>query len=191
MLLHENTLISLDVLEKEFVCNLSACKGACCIEGESGAPLEKEEVGIIEENLAEIRPFMARKSLEFLEKNGFHEYDRDGDLVTKCLDGRACIFAINEKGIYSCAIEKAYIAGKISYKKPISCHLYPIRIAKVGEYKALNYSKWEVCNPACSLGRSLKVPVFRFLKEALVRRFGEDWFAGLEEVAAEYSKSGQ
>ncbi len=188
MLLHENTLISLDVLEKEFVCNLSACKGACCVEGDSGAPLEPEEIEIIAENLKEIKPFMDRKSLAVLDKKGFYEKDKEGDLVTNCLNGKACIFAITENGIYKCAIEKAFIAGKISFKKPVSCHLYPIRIAKVGEYKALNYSKWEVCSPACTFGKSLKVPVFKFLKEALVRKFGEEWFDGLEEIAAQYAE---
>jgi len=188
MLVHENTLISLDVVEKDFVCNLSACKGACCIEGESGAPLEEEEIKIIEENLGEIKPFMARKALKLLEEKGFWEKDTDGDLVTNCLSGKACIFAITENGIYKCSIEKAYLAGKIEYKKPISCHLYPIRLAQVGEYRALNYSKWEVCDPACKLGASLQVPVFKFLKEALVRKFGENWYQGLEEIAGEYLK---
>jgi hypothetical protein len=188
MLLHDNTLISLDLLEKEFVCNLSACKGACCIEGESGAPLEEEEISIIAQNLEGIKPYMDSRALNLLTQEGFHEYDRDGDLVTKCLNGRECIFAITEEGIYKCAIEKACNEGKSTFKKPVSCHLYPVRVAKVGDYVALNYNKWEVCDPACSLGNSLKVPVFKFLKDALVRRFGTDWYQGLEEIAHEYKQ---
>jgi len=186
MIVHENTLVSLDLLEKDFVCNLSACKGACCVEGESGAPLDEEEIGIIEENLEAIKPFMEARSVKLLQKRGFWEKDTDGDLVTLCHNGRACIFAITEAGIYKCAMEKAYLAGKTKWPKPISCHLYPVRLAKVGEYRALNYSKWEVCDPACQLGASLKVPVFKFLKDALVRKFGENWYKGLEEIAGEY-----
>jgi hypothetical protein len=186
MLVHENTLVSLDLIEKDFVCNLSACKGACCVEGESGAPLDEEEINIIADNIDEIKPHMTRKALKLLDKKGFWEKDTDGDLVTNCLDGKACIFAITEGGIYQCSIEKAFNAGKINYKKPISCHLYPIRLANVGEYKALNYSKWDVCDPACKLGASLQVPVFKFLKDALVRKFGENWYNGLEQIAKEY-----
>jgi len=186
MLVHDNTLISLDLIEKDFVCNLSACKGACCVEGESGAPLDEGEIKIIADNINKIKPYMTSQALELLDEKGFWEKDTDGDLVTNCLDGKACIFAITEGDVYKCSIEKAYNAGDINYKKPISCHLYPVRLAKVGEYQALNYSKWEVCDPACKLGESLKVPVFKFLKEALVRKFGDSWFEGLEEIAGEY-----
>jgi hypothetical protein len=188
MLLHENTLISLDLLEKEFVCNLDKCKGACCVEGESGAPLDVEEIGLISEDIESIKPYMEPRSRDLLEKDGFHEYDKDGDLVTRCMNGRACIFAITENGIYKCAIEKAFNDGKTSFRKPLSCHLYPVRISKVGEFLALNYSKWEVCDPACKLGRSLKVPVYKFLKESLERGFGAEWYQGLVEIAAEYTK---
>jgi hypothetical protein len=190
MLVHENTLVSLDVLDTDFVCNLSACKGACCVEGESGAPLDVEEIEIIAENLEQIKPFMSRLGLKLLEKKGFWEKDTDGDLVTNCLDGKACLFAINEGGIYKCAIEKSFLAGKITFKKPISCHLYPVRLAKVGNYLAVNYSKWEVCDPACKLGTSLQVPVYRFLKESLVRKFGQEWYDGLDEIAQEFNSVG-
>jgi len=187
MLLHENTLVSLDLLEKEFVCNLSACKGACCVEGDSGAPLELSEIEILKDNIEQIKPFMDEKSIKLLEQKGFYEKDTDGDLVTNCLNGKECIFAITENGVYRCSIEKANEAGKIDFKKPVSCHLYPVRISKTGDYDAVNFSKWEICNPACELGASLKVPVYKFLKESLVRRFGEEWYEGLEQIAKEYA----
>jgi hypothetical protein len=190
MLVHANTLVSLDVLDTDFVCNLSACKGACCVEGESGAPLDAEEIEIIAENLEQIKPFMSRLGLKLLEQKGFWEKDTDGDLVTNCLDGKACLFAINEGGIHKCSIEKSFLAGKIEFKKPISCHLYPVRLAKVGEYMAINYSKWDVCDPACKLGASLQVPVYRFLKESLVRKFGQEWYDGLDEIAQEFNSVG-
>ena len=186
MLVHENTLVSLDILEKEFVCNLSACKGICCVEGESGAPLDKSEINVIAENLHEIKPFMDEKALKLLDKKGFYERDSDGDLVTNCLNGKACVFATSDAGVYKCAIEKAYLAGKISFQKPVSCHLYPARISKVGESEAVNFSKWEICNPACELGASLKVPVYRFLKDGLVRKFGLEWYEGLEQIAKDF-----
>jgi len=187
MILHENTLISLDIFEKEFVCNLSKCKGSCCVEGEYGAPLLAEEIPLIEENLEAIKPFMAPKALKALEKSGFYEADPDGDLVTTCLKGRDCVFAVNENGVYKCAMENAYAAGKTNFHKPVSCHLYPIRIAEVGDYEALNYSKWNICDDACSLGKELKVPIYKFLKGPLTRKYGEQWYSDLEQIAQEFN----
>jgi hypothetical protein len=189
MILHENTLVSLDVLEEEFVCNLSQCKGACCVEGDSGAPLLAEEIGQIEANIEAVKPYMTPQALELLEKKGFYETDQDGDLVTNCLNGRDCVFANIENGSYKCAIEKAYEKGESTYKKPISCHLYPVRVAQVGEYEALNYNRWSVCSPACKLGAELKMPVYKFLKPALIRKYGEDWYAQLELIAEEFISS--
>jgi hypothetical protein len=190
MILHGNTLISLDLLEKEFVCNLTACKGACCVEGESGAPLLEEELALIDKNLEQVKPFMSAAARQKLEQEGsYYETDFDGDLVTRCMGGRDCIFAMNENGVYKCAIEKAWEAGQSDFKKPVSCHLYPIRIAEVGEYEALNYNRWEVCSPACSLGAQLQVPVYKFLKDALIRRYGQDWYDELEAIAAEFLRS--
>jgi Fe-S-cluster containining protein len=189
MLVHENTLISLDVIEEEFVCNLAACKGACCIEGEFGAPLEEIELAIIERELPAILPFMAPKSADAIQKEGFYELDTDGDWVTKCIKGRDCVFAIHENGIYKCAIEKAYEHGKTEFIKPISCHLYPIRLAEVGTYTALNYSRWDICSAACKNGKKLKVPIYKFLKTPLTRRFGASWYDELSRIADEYLKT--
>lgn len=185
MLLHDDVIVSFEVLKKEFVCNLSACKGACCVEGDFGAPLEKDEIPVIERDLDQIRPYLNDASKELLDTKGFHEYDAEGELATTCLPGGECVFVINENGMHKCGIEKAYEEGKTDFKKPISCHLYPIRISEVGDYKALNYHKWDICSAACSLGKSLEVPIYMFLQEPLERRFGKNWFAELEEIVAE------
>jgi hypothetical protein len=185
MLLHDNVLISFDVIQKEFVCNLSACKGACCVEGDYGAPLLEEELPIIEKDLDKIKPYLGRQSLEKLDKDGFYETDTEGELATTCLPKGECVFVIREEGMYKCGIEKAHEEGKTDFKKPISCHLYPIRISQVGEYEALNYHKWSICNPACKLGKELEVPTYLFLKEPLERKYGKEWFAELEEIVEE------
>ena len=189
MILHENTLISEDIFENEFVCNISKCKGSCCVEGEFGAPILDEEIKIIESHLDKIKPYMNEAGLKVLNRNGFYEYDVDKELVTTCVKGRDCLFAISEEGIYKCAIEKAHDAGEIDFKKPISCHLYPIRIEQLTDYEALNYSRWDICSPACSLGASLHVPVYVFLKDALVRKFGEEWYNELVEIGEGYRRS--
>jgi hypothetical protein len=183
MLIHGNTLISEDILEKEFVCNLSACKGACCVEGDYGAPLLESELEDIDRNLEAIKEYMTPEARKKIAKGGYSELDPDGDLVTKCISGRDCVFAISENGIYKCAMEKAYEDGKTDFHKPISCHLYPIRISEVGEYEALNYNKWEICSAACTLGKKLSVPVYSFLKGPLMRKYGAEWYKGLEEIA--------
>jgi len=190
MIIVGNTLVSEDLFDQHFVCDLNACKGACCVEGESGAPLEQEELLHIEENLEAVKPFMRAEGIEALEKNGPYVVDEDGDFVTSLVGKHGeCVFVtFDEKGIAKCALEQAYNAGKTSWKKPISCHLYPVRLATLTEYVAVNYHKWQVCDPACACGTSLKVPVYRFLREPLIRRFGEQWFAELEEVAAQWNE---
>jgi hypothetical protein len=184
MLIHENTLISEDIFEKDFVCNLAACKGACCVEGDFGAPLLDEELEHIDRNLEAIKKYMTPEAKQKIAKGGYSEIDPDGDLGTKCINGRDCVFAITENGVYKCAMEKAYEAGESDFHKPISCHLYPIRISQVGEYEALNYNKWDICSPACTLGKQLKVPVYAFLKGPLTRKYGAEWYKSLEEIAA-------
>ncbi len=183
---HGDTLISTEIFSTQFVCNLGACKGACCIEGDRGAPLEKEEIKRIEDNLDQIRPFMSPKGIELLETLGFHEGEEIDDLVTTCLPTGECVFVYRENGILGCAIEKSYKAGKSDFYKPISCHLYPIRIGKLGKFESLNYHKWDICKAACALGKELNVPVFEFLKEPLIRKFGEAWFNDLEQIYQEF-----
>jgi len=186
LLVHQHTLISEDILEKEFVCNISQCKGACCSEGDYGAPLAADEIGKINDNLEAIKLFMSEAALQKLDNEGFHEQDPEGETVTKCISQKDCIFAVHENGIYTCAIEKANTAGVSDFRKPVSCHLYPVRESQVGDFTALNYDKWSICSPACSLGEQLKVPVYVFLKGALTRRFGQDWYDELDEIGKAY-----
>lgn len=173
-------LVSDDVREKEFVCNLDKCKGACCIEGDFGAPLDEDELPILEEIYPKVKPYLSKEAIKVIEKEGTHTTDEDGDLVTPVIDGRECVYAIyDKKGILKCGIEQAYLDGKIKWKKPISCHLYPIRITKKKDFEALNYHKWHICSPACALGKELQVPVYKFLKDPLIRKYGEAWYEDL------------
>jgi hypothetical protein len=173
-------LVSDDVREKEFVCNLEKCKGACCVEGDFGAPLDEDELAILEEIYPKVKPYLSKEGIAVIEKTGTHTVDEDGDLVTPVIDGRECVYAIyDKKGVLKCGIEQAYYDGKVSWKKPISCHLYPIRITKKKEFEALNYHKWHICSPACALGKELQVPVYKFLKDPLIRKYGEAWYEDL------------
>jgi hypothetical protein len=179
------TLISEDVIEKHFVCDLNACKGACCVKGDYGAPLETEELPILDAIYEKVKPFLREEGIQAIEKQGKYLLYEKKEWVTPLVKGKECAYTIFEKGIAKCGIEKAYYAGKVDWKKPISCHLYPIRITKNrNDVEAVNYDRWNICNPACKLGENLKIPVYKFLKDSLVRKFGEDWYKELE-IAAE------
>ena len=181
------TIVSEDLIEKEFVCNLHACKGACCIEGEAGAPVTKEEVEILQEIYPTVKSFLRPEGIEAIEKQGTHIVSELDELETPLVNGKECAYVtFTEKGIASCGIEDAYDAGVINFRKPISCHLYPVRVQNYSEFAAVNYHKWPICDDACTLGKELKVPVYKFVKDALVRKFGEDWYAELEKVAENY-----
>ncbi len=182
MILHENTLISEDVLEKKFICDLNACKGACCVEGDFGAPISEDERLILLENFDAITPFLSKDGLNTINEKGISELDDEKVLVTTCIPSGACVFAVKNGNVVSCGIENAYKAGKIDFQKPISCHLYPIRISKVSEFDALNYHKWVICKPACILGEKHQVPVYKFLKQPLIRKYGEHWYNELESI---------
>jgi len=192
MIVINDTIISEDLLSKQFVCNLSKCKGACCVEGDSGAPLEQEETVTLEKVYDQVKPYMEKEGIVTVEKYGKWMVDTDGDFVTPLIDGKGrCAYVFfDENGVAKCAIEQAHAEGKIDYKKPVSCHLYPVRIKKYKDYDAVNYDRWDICAPACSLGKELAVPVFRFVKNALIRKYGEDWYNQLEGAAqfAELSK---
>lgn len=183
MIIHENTLLSEDLFDKHFICDLNSCKGACCVEGDFGAPVNETEIDTINELLPAISPFLSPEGLEVITRNGISEQDKDGDLVTTCLPTGECVFAVRDNGILSCGIEKAWKAGKVNFQKPISCHLYPIRINKVGDYDALNYHKWDICKPACALGEKHQIPIYKFLKAPLVRAYGEGWYNELDAIA--------
>lgn len=187
MILLENNIVSEDILEKNFICNLAACKGACCIEGDSGATITQDELEVLEAELENIKPYLTEVSLEAIKTQNFWEKDGDGDLVTTCLPTGECNFSLrDEAGMLKCGIEQAYRDGKASIQKPLSCHLYPIRISNVGEFEALNYHRWDICKPACKLGEEHQVAVYQFLKEPLIRKFGEDWYNELDEIAKQW-----
>ena len=183
MILVGNAVLSDDIKENFFVCDLEACKGACCVEGDSGAPLEDDETKILEEIYPFVKDYITEEGRQVIAAQGTWVIDSDGDKVTPTLGAnRECAYALyDERGILKCGIEQAYLAGKTSWKKPISCHLYPIRVTKYDQYDALNYNRWHICDPACQLGKSLQVPLYVFLKEALVRKYGETWYAELLE----------
>lgn len=179
-----STLVSEDLLEKEFVCNLSACKGACCVEGDSGAPLLESETGILEEINEIVMPYLRDEGKQAITEQGPWVIDDDGDLVTPLVNGKECAYVIfDEKGTTLCGIEKAWNEGDVKFRKPVSCHLYPIRITEYNSFHAVNYDKWDICSDACALGEELNVPVYKFAREGLVRRYGEKWFEELDEVA--------
>lgn len=182
----DDTIISFDVFEKQFVCDLERCKGACCVEGDSGAPLEKSEMKILDEIYPAVRPYLTPKGIDAIETQGCHVVDFDGDDTTPLIEGKECAYSyFDERNICKCAIEQAYLDGKIDFKKPISCHLYPIRLKEYANFTAVNYDKWELCADACILGEKLKVPVYVFLKEPLIRKYGEEWYEQLQIAAEE------
>ena len=186
----DDTIISLDVFKEKFLCNLDACKGECCIEGDAGAPLEEEEVAELEKVLPVIWDQLSPQAREIIDRQGVCYTDQDGDLVTSIVNGKDCVFTCyDEKGCCYCAIEKAYRDGKVDFYKPVSCHLYPIRVGNYGPYKAVNYHRWDVCKAAVILGQKENVPVYKFLKEPLIRKFGQAWYNEMESVAEELRKS--
>jgi hypothetical protein len=179
------TLISEDLLDKEFVCDLSKCKGACCVEGDSGAPLEPEEAAILETEFDKFKSYLRPEGIAAVAEQGKHVIDPyDGESVTPLVNGSECAYVVfDDKGTTLCGIEKAWRDGKTSFRKPISCHLYPIRIQRYKTYDAVNYHKWQICAPACTLGKELQVPVYKFTKDALIRKYGEKWYSELSDVA--------
>lgn len=184
MIALDHTLLSEDLLDKQFACDLGQCQGACCVEGDEGAPLEKEEVATLKEIYPSVAPYLRAEGRATIEKQGTSCIDPlDNEPVTPLVEGRECAYAVFENGTALCGIEKAWQAGATTFRKPLSCHLYPIRITKYPDYHALNYHQWPICDPACSLGATLKIPVYRFAREALIRAYGQKWYAELEEVA--------
>ncbi|GAA5037483.1 hypothetical protein GCM10011506_33840 [Marivirga lumbricoides] len=180
MILIGNTVISEDIKDKNFVCNLEKCKGACCVEGDLGAPLNKEELPIMEEIYEKVKPYLSSEGIKAIEEQGTYIKDWEGDYSTTTINEKECAYAIyDEKNILKCGIEEAYNDGKINFKKPISCHLYPIRITAYEQYDALNYDRWEICNPACDFGEKLGVPLYKFVKDALIRKYGAEWYQEL------------
>lgn len=184
----DDKLISEDIFSEEFVCNLTKCKGACCVEGDVGAPLDKEETQILDRIFKDVKPYLRPEGAKAIEEQGTWTVDpSDGDFVTPMVNGEECAYVIfDENGITKCGIEKAYEDGAVDWQKPISCHLYPIRVNKYSTFTALNYHEWKICSVACELGKELQVPIYKFLKTPLIRKYGEDFYQVLTEAAEEY-----
>lgn len=177
-----NTIISRDVLEEYFLCDLKACKGACCVEGDAGAPLEESETKLLDDLFDKIKPYLRPEGIQAIEEQGTSVLDVDGDYVTPLVKGKECAYVVFENGITKCGIEKAYLDGKIDYQKPISCHLYPIRVTKYQNFEAVNYHEWPICKAAKICGSKEKVKMYVFLKDPLIRKYGKEWYDELLEL---------
>jgi len=184
----DNVLVSDLVIEEQFVCDLLKCKGGCCEDGDAGAPLEKEEMDRINEVYEIVKPYLTPAGIKEIESRGRYNYDREFGWVTPTIEGKMCAYGYRDgKGIIKCGFEQAYYDGKTTWKKPISCHLYPIKISKTREHEVVNYEPREtMCSPACALGKKLKVPAYVFLKESLIRKYGTEFYEALEQVAQKY-----
>ncbi len=181
------TVVSFDLFEQQFCCDLGVCRGQCCVEGDAGAPLEPDEVAQLEEVLPIIWNDLSDESKKIIDEQGVAYVDSEGDMVTSIVNGRECVFSyVDSDGICKCAIEKAYREGKTKFYKPISCHLYPVRLQKFKDFTAVGYHRWSVCSCAETLGHKLQLPVYRFLKEPLIRCFGEAWYNELCDAAQAY-----
>ena len=185
----DDKLISEDLFSEEFVCNLAKCKGICCVEGDAGAPLDEDETKILDEIYPKIKPYLRPEGIQAIEEQGTYTLDFEGDLVTPLVNNAECAYVIfDEKGYTKCAIEKAYEEGVIDWQKPISCHLYPIRITEYSNFSAINYHEWDICSDACTLGKELGVKVYQFLKKPLIRKYGEEFYQTLSKAAEEWEK---
>ncbi len=182
-----DALVSLDLIEQFFCCNLDKCLGECCIEGDAGAPISKQEYKKIKEILPEIWNDLLPQAQEVIKKQGVGYIDEEGDLVTSIVDGKNCVFTCyGNNGMCYCAIEKAYREGRIDYYKPISCHLYPVRLIEYPQFTAVNYHRWKICKAAEVLGRKENIRLYQFLKGPLIRRFGKEWYDELCEACEAY-----
>jgi hypothetical protein len=184
-----DTLVSLDLIERCFLCDPASCKGMCCVEGDAGAPLERQEFHILRKILPLIRDDLSPQAQAVIDRQGVGYIDRQGEIVTSIVDGRDCVFTCYDSaGICRCAIEKACREGRIDFLKPVSCHLYPVRVTRHKTFLAVNYHHWRICRPAGILGEREQIPVYRFLREPLIRRFGQEWYDTLDFCAREYLK---
>jgi len=187
MIVIQGVLISEDVVQEQFICNLDACKGACCWEGDFGAPLDPAELHTLEKIIDYVKPYLTREGLEVIEKEGlFTYYKENKEYGTPLVNKGPCAYmTYDERGIAKCGIEQAHNDGHIDFKKPISCHLYPIRIKENPKqgFEAMNYDRWDICSAACTLGKKNKMPLYKFVKEAIVRKYGADFYDELEAAA--------
>ncbi len=188
MLQIDDTVVSLDLIEKKFVCDLAACKGSCCRYGDTGAPLTGEEASLLVELLPRLRPFLRPEGIAAIEEQGAFMKDFEDDLVTPLIGNRECAYTFMDGDIYKCAIEKAYLAGAVEFRKPLSCHLFPVRVKQYRTFRAVNYEKWSICRPGVACGERENVMLYSFLREPLIRAFGQEWYNRLQWAAGEYHK---
>lgn len=189
MLQIKDVIVSFDVLTESFSCDLAHCKGECCIEGDAGAPVTPDEIAQIEELLPTIWKDLSIEARKVINSQGVAYTDPEGELVTSIVNGKDCVFTCyGDDGCCYCAIEKAYRNGLCKFKKPVSCHLYPIRVKRIGDYYGLNYDRWDVCRAAVLKGRKDGIPIYKYLKEPLVRRFGQEWYDELELTVEELKR---
>jgi hypothetical protein len=178
------TIVSENILDKDFACNLSACKGACCIDGDAGAPLDEEETRRLQAIYPKLKSYLRPEGIQAIEAQGAFTTTKNGEYETPLIDDADCAYVIfDEHQTALCGIEEAYNQGDIDWKKPVSCHLYPVRVKDYSEFSAVNYHKWHICDDACSLGKELQIPIYKFVKEALIRKFGVQWYEALEKIA--------
>lgn len=189
MLIVKDCIISEDIAEKRFCCDLAKCKGECCIEGDCGAPLEESEIPILERILPEVEPYMTPEGIAVIREEGVAAEDNAGEPCTPLINNRECAYiCYGDDGMALCAIEKAYRDGKIDWKKPVSCHLYPVRVDVFGEFTAVNYHKWDICQCAVAKGKECGEPLYKYLKEPFIRRFGQEWYDELVEQAEAWNE---
>lgn len=186
----DGRIISSDIFTEHFCCDIGSCKGLCCVHGDSGAPLFADEARIIDEVLPNIEPYMRTEGIEAIREKGTSTVDADGDMVTTLVGKDECVFVIYSEGVAMCAIEKAWLDGAVGFRKPISCHLYPIRVKHYTTFEALNYDVWKVCQPARELGEQKGIPVFRFLKDPLIRAYGQEFYDKMEAAFELLQKEG-
>ena len=190
MIIIDNIYVSNEVVEEQFVCDLKRCKGDCCVEGDAGAPLTEEEKKQVEKLYEQVKPLMTKEGIEIVEQSGYYTYDHEFGWVTPTIGSGMCVYGFRDQaGVFKCSFETIYNEGKSAWKKPISCHLFPIKISQSEnmEIEYMNYEPREtLCAPACALGKKLKVPVYQFLKEPLIRKYGEDFYEVLDQIAGQY-----
>ena len=188
MIIIDNILVSDELIFNKFCCDLAECRGECCIEGDAGPPLDPLEIGELEDNYPVFKQYMTEEGVAKVDADGTFDYDMEGEFATPLLSDEACAYVYYDDGVAKCAIEKAFLNGEIDFHKPISCHLYPIRIKKLPDYEALNYHRWYVCESACQLGEKEGIPVYQFLRGPLIRKYGEDWYNRLDREAQQLLK---
>lgn len=189
MLKINDNIISLDLLDKKFKCDLAHCKGNCCRYGDSGAPLVNDETSILKNIWPSVRPYLRAEGIKAIEENGTSIIDFDGDNVTPLIGNEECAYTILDGNIFMCGIEKAWLEGKINFRKPLSCHLFPARINQLSDFRSVNYEEWSICFPAREMGKSKNIYAYEFLKEPLIRALGEDAYHELCVAAEEFRKS--